>query len=74
MNNSKKRSLTLTPSSNPGSTADKKRTLDGSPHRHDRSKENSMDWQKQCIIQENELARLKKLNEYLKLERECNIK
>lgn len=48
--------------------------LDGSPHKLKSlfGTNDSEDWQKQFLVQSREIRRLKKLNEFLELERECN--
>ncbi|QLQ79308.1 hypothetical protein HG537_0B06560 [Torulaspora globosa] len=75
MNESKKRALNLTPSSAVQASSDKKRMLSGSPQRSmgpDQSLQGVCDWQRELLVQRSELNRIKKLNEYLELERRCN--
>lgn len=72
MNESKKRALTLTPNSGLQAMPDKKRMLNGSPQRLARSSTSSgesIDWRRQFLVQKSELNRIKKLNDYLELER-----
>lgn len=73
MHESKKRTLNLTPSSGI-QTGGKKRLLDGSPHKLavPFGTNDDEDWQKQFLIQSKELRRLRKLKEFLELEKECN--
>lgn len=74
MNESKKRALTLTPNSGLQSIPGKKRTLNGSPQRTTKSSPNagdSMDWKRQYLVQSNELQRIKKLKEFLELEKDA---
>ncbi|QLL31794.1 hypothetical protein HG536_0B06620 [Torulaspora globosa] len=75
MNESKKRALNLTPSSAIQANPDKKRVLSGSPQRSmglEQSSSGVHDWQRELLVQKSELNRIKKLNEYLELERKCN--
>lgn len=75
MNESKKRALNLTPSSAVQTNLDKKRMLSGSPQRSLASEltANGLnDWHRDFLVQKSELDRIKKLNDYLELERKCN--
>lgn len=75
MNESKKRALNLTPSSAVQASSDKKRLLSGSPQRSmgpEQSSSGIHDWQRELLVQKSELNRIKKLNEFLELERRCN--
>ncbi|GAV54813.1 hypothetical protein ZYGR_0AS01360 [Zygosaccharomyces rouxii] len=73
MNESKKRSLTLTPSSGIQMVGKKRILDDGSPHKSKGPFGNSEveDWQKQFLLQSREIRRLQKINEFLELERDC---
>lgn len=72
MNESKKRSLTLTPSSGIQMTGKKRILDDGSPHKSKGpfGASEIEDWQKQFLMQSREIRRLQKINQFLELERD----